>query len=168
MLIWQVGDLVNRQKLEIASVSQAGCTRWWADLRRIIPVRFTRRSGASRLSQNGALAVLAGLLSQQSARIPAAVAQIIQGLSSDDFRVREKASREELRHVGELAVGSSTSCQKGQYARGASAAHRRVAFRTGGPGTRVPSNGASRAVAALERIGGSEVQELLARLATGA
>jgi len=167
VLIWPVADLVNRQKLQIASVTQADLQRWWADLGEEDSRKAYQAIQSFSAVPKHALPFLAGLLKPSKAPEPAAVAQMIHGLGSDKFGVREKASRE-LRDLGELAVGPLRAARKGNTTAEQARRIDRLLSQLAGP---VPSSEELRqirALAALEQIGGAEVQKVIARLASGA
>jgi WD40 repeat protein len=166
-LTWDVADLVNRRLPAVNKPTVADLRQWWADLRADHPgVAYTavwRFAAAPEQS----LPFLADSLQPVPRTEPAAIARLIAELDSDEFAVREKASIE-LERLGDLVVDALKKARMGEI----SVEQRRLVnlllAKLDSPAPTPEQLRTSRALAALEQIGGAEAQKILARLSDGA
>jgi WD40 repeat protein len=166
-LIWDVASLVNPPLPAVAKPSEVELRRWWADLSDNDPGTGYKAVWRFAAVPEQALPFLAASLRSIKPTEPATITRLIDELDSDEFSVREKASRD-LRRLGELVEDHLR-----QKRRGAISAEqtRRIDelladIYKSRPGAE--SLLTTRAVAILEQIGGAEARKILTGLATGA
>ncbi len=166
-LIWDVADLVNGPLPAVAKPTEADLQRWLADLSDADPGKAYKAVWRFVAADKQALPFLAASMQPVKPVDPATVARLIADLDSDQFPVREKASRE-LRKLGELVEDALRQTRKGNISAEQKRRIDQLLAELGGPGPGAEQLRAIRAVAVLEQIGNAEARKILAALAAGA
>jgi WD40 repeat protein len=166
VLIWDVSRLVNRPLLAVAKPSGADLQRWWADLGDDRPGPAYQAVWRFAAAPEQALPFLAESLRPVKTPDPA-VARWITDLDSDQFEVRERASRD-LERLGEAVVDALRNAKTRDLSLEHARRIDRLLEKLGGPGPGPEQLRAIRAVAALEQVGSPGARKILERLAAGA
>ena len=166
VLIWDVSRMVDRRMPSISNPSDEELQHWWADLREHSPAKAYKAIwGFAAADADRSLPFLAKVLRPAKNVAPAAVARWIKELDSDDFEVRERASRE-LKQCGEAVVDALRQAKKGKTS--VEQARRLDELLEELDPIPPEELRSLRALAALQHIGGQEAPKLVAVLAGGA
>jgi WD40 repeat protein len=166
-LIWDVADLVKQPLPAVGKPDGADLRRWWAELRDDRPGVAYQAVWRFAAAREQGLPFLADVLRPVKAAEPAAVARLIADLDSDEFAVRERAS-EELGRLGEAVADTLRKAREGKVSAEQARRIDRLLEEFAGLEFGPEQWRATRAVAALEQIGGPEAGKVLAGLAGGA
>ncbi len=166
-LIWDVAHLVNPPLPAVAKPTEAELQRWWADLSDADPGTAYKAVWRFVAVPEQALPFLAASLRPIKPAKTTTVARLIDELDSDQFQVRERASRE-LSSLGEIVVDALRKTRKGNISVEQARRIDQLLTELAGPVPGPEQLRASRAVAILEQVGSEETRKILAGLAAGA
>lgn len=162
-LIWDVERMVNRPLPAVEKPSKEDLIRWWTDLRDANPGVAYKAVWRFAAVQEQTLPCLADSLRPIKPLEANAVARMIADLESDQFPVRQKASRE-LERLGETVKEALRKERQRSISLEKATRIDRLLAKPPGP----EQWRATRALAVLEQIGGSQARKILAGLAAGA
>jgi hypothetical protein len=162
-----VAAVVDRPPPAVAKPAEADLRRWWGQLGDANPAEAYQAVRRFADAPAQAVPFLAGALRPAAGPEPAAVARWIADLDSPEFRVREKASQE-LGRLGEAVADDLRKAKKGDVSAEQARRIDDLLAHLTGPVPGPEQLRATRAVAALEQIGGPEARKALAGLASGA
>jgi WD40 repeat protein len=166
-LLWDMASLVSRPLPAVVQPTEADLRRWLVDLGDADPGKAYKAVWRFAAVPEQAVPFLAAALRPVQPSDPAVVARLIADLESPKFQVRQEASRE-LEQLGETVVGGLLKARKG--ARSVEQARRidRLLAKLDNPVPNPEQLRATRALVALEQMGGPAARKVLARLAAGA
>jgi WD40 repeat protein len=166
-LIWDVANLINRPLPAVAKPSEEELRRWWSALRDDSPAEAYKAVWRFAAVPEQTLPFLANSLQPAKPADSATVARLIDDLDSDQFQVREKASRE-LGRLGEVVVVALRKAKSSGPSLEQRLRIERLLAELTGPVPGPEQLRAIRAVAVLEQIGGAQARKIVAVWAGGA
>jgi hypothetical protein len=168
VLIWDVAKLVNQALPPVGKPAAKDLWRWWEDLRDDDPGKAYKAVWRFAAAPEQALPFLSNSLRPVKAPEAAVVAGLIADLDSDDFQVREAASRK-LEQMGEpVAEALRKKAEEGKPSAEQALRIKRILAKLVTPVAGAEQLQTSRALAALEQIGGPDAEKVFASLADGA
>jgi hypothetical protein len=162
-----VANLVNRPLPAVAKPTGEDLRRWWDELSNANPDEAYKAVWRFVAAPEQTLPFLAASLPPAKPSKPVDVARLIDDLDSDQFQVRERASRE-LKKLGDTVEDALRKAKDSRPSVEQRLRIERLLAELGSPVPDPEQLRATRALAILEQIGGPEARKILARLATGA
>jgi hypothetical protein len=141
--------------------------RWWTTLGDDSPAEAYKAIWRFAAAPEQTLPFLATSLQPVNPSNPVDVARLIDDLDSDQFSVREKASRE-LGQLGETVEDALRMARRGKISAEQARRIDQLLAQLAGPMLSSEQLRVTRAVAILEQIGGPQARKLLEELAGGA
>ncbi len=166
-LIWDVANLVSRPLPAVAKPTEAELRLWWDELSKANPEEAYKAVWRFVAAPEQALAFLATCLRPAKPSKPVDVARLIDDLDSDQFQVRERASRE-LKKLGDTVEDALRKARRGNISVEQARRIDQLLATLDEPVFDPEQLRATRAVAILEQIGGPQARKILTGLTAGA
>ncbi len=166
-LIWDVATLVNQPLPAVAKPTQEDLRNWWEALRDESPTEAYQAVWRFVAVPEQTLPLLAASLRPAKPSQPIDVARLIDDLDSDEFRVRERASRE-LRKLGDTIEDDLRKARSNRISVEQARRIDQLLASIDVPVFDHERLRETRALAILGQIGGPQARKILAGLTAGA